>query len=48
LDLDVLTAAGRTAAMDMMLELIAERLFATAFGQCPSEFYLEFRLKEAR
>jgi transcriptional regulator GlxA family with amidase domain len=120
-DLDVLTAAGGTAAMDMMLELIAvrdgrdtavnvseqflhgparpanelqrqdvrwryrvtdrrvetairamedhlasplriakiaelaglserqlERLFAAAFGQCPSEFYLELRLKEAR
>lgn len=120
-DVDVLTAAGGSAAMDMMLELIAardgrdtavdvseqflhgparpsngmqrqdvrwryrvtdrrietaiqvmeghlssplkiarvaelaglserqfERLFAEAFGKCPSRFYLELRLKEAR
>ena len=38
----------RVAELAGLSERQLERLFAEAFGQCPSQFYLELRLKEAR
>lgn len=39
---------ARIAELAGLSERQLERLFGEAFGQCPSQFYLELRLKEAR
>jgi transcriptional regulator GlxA family with amidase domain len=39
---------ARVAELAGLSERQLERLFGEAFGRCPSQFYLELRLKEAR